>query len=38
MLFTGGPGGSGVDWVVSFGTAFQQVLGNEYDVVGFDPR
>jgi hypothetical protein len=34
----GGPGGSGVDWVVNFGTAFRQILGNQYDVVGFDPR
>jgi hypothetical protein len=35
---TGGPGGSGVDEVVQSGAAFQQILGNQYDIIGFDPR
>jgi pimeloyl-ACP methyl ester carboxylesterase len=38
LLNPGGPGGSGVDTVVSLGTIFQQLVGDEYDVVGFDPR
>jgi hypothetical protein len=35
---TGGPGESGVNWVVQLGESFQQILGNQFDVVGFDPR
>jgi pimeloyl-ACP methyl ester carboxylesterase len=34
----GGPGGSGVDTVKELGTIFQQLMGTEYDIVGFDPR
>jgi hypothetical protein len=38
LHLTGGPGGSGVDTVVSMGVALQQVIGGEFDLVGFDPR
>ena len=35
---TGGPGGSGV-WLISgAGPSFQRLIGEEYDIVGFDPR
>jgi hypothetical protein len=37
-VYVGGPGGSGVDWVVELGASFQQILGPQYDMVGFDPR
>ncbi|KAJ7160667.1 Alpha/Beta hydrolase protein [Mycena crocata] len=39
ILFNpGGPGGSGVDTLVTTGEAFRVVLGNQYDIVSFDPR
>ncbi|PVG01812.1 alpha/beta-hydrolase [Serendipita vermifera] len=39
ILFNpGGPGGSGVSFVLNAGKLFQTVLGVEYDIVGFDPR
>ncbi|KAJ7250177.1 Alpha/Beta hydrolase protein [Mycena haematopus] len=42
ILFNpGGPGGSGVDTLVSMGTSFQVLFGNHsnlYDFVSFDPR
>ncbi|KAJ7038693.1 TAP-like protein-domain-containing protein [Mycena alexandri] len=39
ILFNpGGPGGSGVDTLVSTGASFQVVFGSEYDIVSFDPR
>ncbi|KAK1216759.1 hypothetical protein PQX77_020609, partial [Marasmius sp. AFHP31] len=39
ILFNpGGPGGSGVDYVLTAGSAHQVVLGPEFDLVGFDPR
>lgn len=39
VLFNpGGPGGSGVDLILSVGHAFATVLGPQFDVVGFDPR
>ncbi|KAJ7083878.1 alpha/beta-hydrolase [Mycena epipterygia] len=39
VLFNpGGPGGSGVDTLVSIGASLQFVLGNVYDIVSFDPR
>ncbi|CAK5277093.1 unnamed protein product [Mycena citricolor] len=39
LLFNpGGPGGSGVDSMVQLGPLFQQVIGGQYDYVGFDPR
>ena len=34
----GGPGGSGVTLVLRMGDELQQVVGGEFDVVGFDPR
>ncbi|KAJ6568866.1 TAP-like protein-domain-containing protein [Mycena capillaripes] len=39
ILFNpGGPGGSGVDIIVSNGAAFAEIFGPEFDIVGFDPR
>ncbi|KAJ7277286.1 Alpha/Beta hydrolase protein [Mycena rebaudengoi] len=39
ILFNpGGPGGSGVGAVVDSGAAFATVFGDQYDIVGFDPR
>ncbi|CAA7269870.1 unnamed protein product [Cyclocybe aegerita] len=39
VLFNpGGPGGSGVEAVLSLGDAIASVLGPEFDFVGFDPR
>lgn len=34
----GGPGGSGTDWVLAAGRALQVASGDQYDVLGFDPR
>ncbi|KAJ7160625.1 Alpha/Beta hydrolase protein [Mycena crocata] len=38
LLNPGGPGVSGVDYVVSAGAAIATILGEEFDIVGFDPR
>ncbi|KAG7091884.1 hypothetical protein E1B28_008285 [Marasmius oreades] len=39
ILFNpGGPGGSGVDLVRALGANFTSVLGDQFDIVGFDPR
>lgn len=39
ILFNpGGPGGSGVDFINRLGDLLAQVVGEEFDVVGFDPR
>ncbi|KAJ7223535.1 TAP-like protein-domain-containing protein [Mycena pura] len=39
ILFNpGGPGGSGVDAIVSLGASFADFLGPQFDIVGFDPR
>ncbi|KAI0346284.1 alpha/beta-hydrolase [Trametopsis cervina] len=39
ILFNpGGPGGSGVVFVSLVGNALQQVVGEQFDIVGFDPR
>ena len=38
ILNPGGPGGSGVQLVLGLGSTIQQMLGEEYDVVSFDPR
>jgi pimeloyl-ACP methyl ester carboxylesterase len=39
VLFNpGGPGGSGVTFVALAGPALSQIIGPEFDVVGFDPR
>ncbi|KAF4429390.1 hydrolase or acyltransferase (alpha beta hydrolase superfamily) [Fusarium acutatum] len=34
----GGPGGSGVEAIVWSGKELAEVLGGQYDVIGFDPR
>ena len=38
ILFQGGPGGSGVFFALFTAPAFQELLGQEYDIIGFDPR
>ncbi|KAJ7152452.1 Alpha/Beta hydrolase protein [Mycena filopes] len=39
LLFNpGGPGGSGVDAIVGAGAEFATVFGEQFDIVGFDPR
>ncbi|KAJ7093548.1 Alpha/Beta hydrolase protein [Mycena epipterygia] len=38
LVNPGGPGGSGVDYVVEAGAAFAAVIGEQFDIVGFDPR
>ena len=39
ILFNpGGPGGSGVDLIKKYGKLFHEVLGDDYDIIGFDPR
>ncbi|KAF7368484.1 AB hydrolase-1 domain-containing protein [Mycena venus] len=39
VLFNpGGPGGSGVDALVGVGSSFRVFIGNQYDIVSFDPR
>ncbi|KAI0708631.1 TAP-like protein-domain-containing protein [Earliella scabrosa] len=34
----GGPGGPGVGLAINAGSVLQQLTGNEYDIIGFDPR
>ena len=34
----GGPGGSGVEVVKRSGKAFQKVVGENHDIISFDPR
>ncbi|KAG7446178.1 alpha/beta-hydrolase [Guyanagaster necrorhizus] len=39
LLFNdGGPGGSGVDYVLEQGVYYSQMFQDQYDIVGFDPR
>ncbi|KAF8464238.1 Alpha/Beta hydrolase protein [Kalaharituber pfeilii] len=38
LLNPGGPGGSGVDFVLQAGEAIGEVLGRQYSIVSFDPR
>ncbi|KAJ7320978.1 alpha/beta hydrolase fold-domain-containing protein [Mycena albidolilacea] len=39
ILFNpGGPGGSGVAFIESAGPALAQLVGPEFDIIGFDPR
>ncbi|SJL01172.1 uncharacterized protein ARMOST_04490 [Armillaria ostoyae] len=38
LINPGGPGGSGVAALISFNTLAVSVIGNQYDIVGFDPR
>ncbi|KAJ7127789.1 Alpha/Beta hydrolase protein [Mycena epipterygia] len=38
LLNDGGPGGSGVDYVVEVGASIATIIGEQFDIVGFDPR
>ncbi|PVF98199.1 alpha/beta-hydrolase [Serendipita vermifera] len=39
ILFNpGGPGGSGVGIITRYADRFQEILGEEFDLIGFDPR
>ncbi|KAJ7182770.1 TAP-like protein-domain-containing protein [Mycena crocata] len=38
LMNPGGPGGSGVDIVNLLGAALAQIVGPEFDIIGFDPR
>ncbi|KIJ43920.1 hypothetical protein M422DRAFT_169269, partial [Sphaerobolus stellatus SS14] len=38
FLNPGGPGSSGVQFIDRLGEDMQDLLGGEYDIVGFDPR
>ncbi|GJJ06210.1 hypothetical protein Clacol_000399 [Clathrus columnatus] len=38
LLNPGGPGGSGVMFAHRIGNTYQKLIGDEYDIVGFDPR
>ena len=38
LLNPGGPGGSGVDFLIADGALLSRVIGTSYDLVAFDPR
>ncbi|GJE96257.1 alpha/beta hydrolase [Phanerochaete sordida] len=38
LLNPGGPGGSGVGLAIRLGTGLQKLVGEEFDIIGFDPR
>ncbi|GJE95991.1 alpha/beta hydrolase [Phanerochaete sordida] len=39
ILFNpGGPGDSGVEYLLEYETYFREIIGAQYDLVGFDPR
>jgi len=38
LLFPGGPGVSGVNWMTDSAPAFQSIVGRDWDVLSFDPR
>ena len=38
MFAKGGPGNSGIEMVTVLASAFRSILGDGFDLVGFDPR
>lgn len=38
MINPGGPGGSGVEIIILLGQLIGEIVGPEFDIVGFDPR
>ncbi|KAI1128304.1 Alpha/Beta hydrolase protein [Nemania abortiva] len=38
LFIDGGPGGSGVDFLLTYRTVVGQILGEQYNFVSFDPR
>ncbi|TAQ89580.1 hypothetical protein B7494_g2083 [Chlorociboria aeruginascens] len=38
LLNPGGPGGAGVNFAMAFGPGLQKILGEDQDIIGFDPR
>ncbi len=38
LINPGGPGGSGVDTIIRAGDLLAEILSDEFDIVGFDPR
>jgi pimeloyl-ACP methyl ester carboxylesterase len=38
LTLEGGPGGSGVDFVLHYGSDLLQLVGTQYNLIGFDPR
>ncbi|KAJ7062892.1 TAP-like protein-domain-containing protein, partial [Mycena amicta] len=38
LVNPGGPGGSGIDFVLTRGYLLSKILGPEFDIIGFDPR
>jgi pimeloyl-ACP methyl ester carboxylesterase len=37
-MVAGGPGGSGVEFLMETGPVLHQLVGDDWDLVGFDPR
>jgi pimeloyl-ACP methyl ester carboxylesterase len=37
-MVAGGPGGSGVEFLMGAGPLLHQLVGDDWDLVGFDPR
>ncbi|KAF2793345.1 hypothetical protein K505DRAFT_244588, partial [Melanomma pulvis-pyrius CBS 109.77] len=38
LINPGGPGGSGVDFVINYDEVLESLLGGTYNLIGFDPR